>query len=227
MKKFIKENWFKISVVAILLVIALSFYYHFAIFVPLQEKAKLGQQKKVMDDTQNIATKVINYTPPQDLPSEIKEGSCWTSSLAAPYRQDAWRCMVGNYIYDPCFNLPKDGYVLCDVNPETGSNGFQLKLTKLLPEPNIITDSTTDNMAWLVELQDGTFCSASTGEAPIANNLRANYDCNPDLNKEDLFLIGDLKSGLLWSAEKANLTLEGSDFIIKSSEDVLIKTVWR
>ncbi len=32
-----------------------------------------------------------------------KSGSCFAGSRTIN-RADAWRCFVGNYIYDPCFN---------------------------------------------------------------------------------------------------------------------------
>jgi len=190
------------------------------------EQAKLGQQKKVMDDMRTIATEVINYTPQQDLPSKIEEGFCWISSLAAPYRQDAWRCMVGNYIYDPCFNLSQNGYVLCDVNPKTRNSGFRLKLTEPLPKPNAPVYKNAFNSPWLVELRDGTPCFISIGASAVVKDIRANYICNPSSNDES-YLMGDLKSGRVWTAEKANLALKDSDFIIKSSENVIIKAVWR
>ena len=38
MKTFIKENWFKISIIVILLVIVLSAIYYFIFFIPLQQK---------------------------------------------------------------------------------------------------------------------------------------------------------------------------------------------
>lgn len=178
-------------------------------------------------------TKIINYAPPQDLPKNIKDGDCWTSSLAAPYRQDAWRCMVGNMIYDPCFSLPQDGYVLCDYDPSTGNAGFQLKLDKPLPQPDSHQDLPLPANApgWLVELQDGTFCSIVTEvPPPFTDNLTASYDCNPNPNKEDdIFLLGELQSGTVGTAEKAKLGKIKPDgsFTVDSSENVSIKTIWR
>jgi hypothetical protein len=41
-------------------------------------------------------------------------GYCWTSSNATD-RTDAWRCMTGNYIYDPCFAASRVAhFVLCN-----------------------------------------------------------------------------------------------------------------
>jgi hypothetical protein len=32
-----------------------------------------------------------------------RSGYCYTGSLTIA-RSDAWRCFVGNYLYDPCFS---------------------------------------------------------------------------------------------------------------------------
>jgi hypothetical protein len=77
------------------------------------------------------ATAVIQYQPPTNLPDSGREGYCWTGSIAAPYRTDAWRCTEGNAIHDPCFSLPNRNFVVCGANPVTGDNGFTLTLTIL------------------------------------------------------------------------------------------------
>ena len=41
---------------------------------------------------------------PQVRVTQTVRGHCWTGSLASP-RRDAWRCLSGNFIYDPCFQL--------------------------------------------------------------------------------------------------------------------------
>jgi len=46
-------------------------------------------------------TEVIAYQPGEPT-GDPQEGECWTTSLILP-REDAWRCMIENSIYDPCF----------------------------------------------------------------------------------------------------------------------------
>ncbi|MFN8458965.1 MAG: WG repeat-containing protein [Anaerolineae bacterium] len=80
-------------------------------------------------------TTIVEYTPA--IPTETKAGSCWTTSLSVnqPF---AWRCMVGNEIFDPCL-LAEDGKTLvCGADPSTGATGFQLQLTEALPQPDIL-----------------------------------------------------------------------------------------
>ena len=55
------------------------------------------------------ATQVITYSPGPPT-GEPQAGRCWTNSLAV-WRDDAWRCIVGNEIYDPCFS--EDDSVIC------------------------------------------------------------------------------------------------------------------
>lgn len=43
MKKFIKENWLKISIVIVLLIIALSAVYYFVIFLPNSQQKNLSE----------------------------------------------------------------------------------------------------------------------------------------------------------------------------------------
>src|SRR5215212_583293 len=54
-------------------------------------------------------TQSLKYTPfgsdgylKSSLNKRTTDGECWTSSLAAG-RDDAWRCMHGDFIEDPCF----------------------------------------------------------------------------------------------------------------------------
>jgi type II secretory pathway pseudopilin PulG len=46
MNTFIKDNWFKIGILVVLVIIALSTAYYFVIFVPQKEKARIEQAKQ-------------------------------------------------------------------------------------------------------------------------------------------------------------------------------------
>lgn len=103
------------------------------------------------------ATKVIKFVPHSRGPGML-EGYCWTASIAIA-RSDAWRCMAGNEIFDPCFESSDKGYAVCNPDPAKGDPGFRLKLTKPLPETQRQADSVAEHNAWLVELADGTVCT--------------------------------------------------------------------
>jgi len=66
------------------------------------------------------------------------KGSCWTHSLASD-RSDAWRCMAGNDIYDPCFSgSPHEGTVACAEGPFS-KNVVLMTLTKALADNVMLT----------------------------------------------------------------------------------------
>jgi hypothetical protein len=108
--------------------------------------------------------------------TSILRGSCWSDSLAAG-RDDAWRCMSGNYIFDPCFSSPKaQGVVLCVVSPWNRS-GVEIVLTKRLPNPYAGRPSTT-GLPWAIQTFTGLKCELATGSTTAVGSRRANYGCN-------------------------------------------------
>lgn len=173
-------------------------------------------------------TLVIRYMPSSTLPDSGREGYCWTDSIAAPYRADAWRCMEGNAIHDPCFSLPERQRVVCGTNPAAGKNGFALRLTKPLPKPDTQSVPVPRNWAWLVELNDGTTCSPFTGTMPFIAGEVGTYGCSSKKKGQQIMLLGELDNRQpLWTARKATLVESGAEWIIKSSEAVPIRKVWQ
>jgi hypothetical protein len=181
------------------------------------------------------ATQVTYYTPPALTSSTpVEKGSCWTNSIAAPFRPDAWRCAIGNGIQDPCFQIAgSTSTLLCGVNPArpVGSSTFALNLTKPLPLVEVFPSSTPNNAAWLIELQDGTLCSPFTGTRPFtADGQTANYDCAPKVAGGDgLLIFGDLNASTSpWTAIVGTLSNSTSTFppVIVSSSSVPVVEVW-
>ncbi len=167
------------------------------------------------------ATQVITYTPGPPT-GESQEGSCWTSSLAV-WRADAWRCMVGNAIYDPCFS--QDDSVICGASPVMPTVSFALTLTEPLPAAEVPPDAATH--AWLVELPDGTVCGYATGATGGVGDERINYLCpssNPD---QQVVILGDLQPGPVWMASYAVLTGEMPDLTVVDTVMVPIRTIWK
>jgi hypothetical protein len=102
-------------------------------------------------------------------------GFCWEGSLAAA-RDDAWRCLSGNGIYDPCFSSGKArGIVLCVPEPWKKS-GVKIKLTRPLPKPYAGKPS-TNGLPWGIETTSGLRCVAATGATAAIGHVRANYGC--------------------------------------------------
>ena len=103
------------------------------------------------------ATTIINYLP--SVPAQTQAGSCWTSSIVTPIAS-AWRCMVGNQIFDPCL-IADDGQTLvCGADPSKGEPGFQLDLTGPLPQPEAIPQPETSGPRLTLEiLRNATYLS--------------------------------------------------------------------
>ncbi|HUC01736.1 MAG TPA: hypothetical protein VMA75_02425 [Candidatus Paceibacterota bacterium] len=182
------------------------------------------------------ATQVIAYTAPEPASSTpVHSGSCWTDSIAAPFRADAWRCTVGNNISDPCFQIGgSTTTLLCNVNPtQTDSTStFVLDLTKPLPTPEVPpTGSAPANWAWLVQLGDGTLCTPFTGTLPITTDGAANYGCAPGPLGTDVMLFGELNSSSsVWTAEAGTIGQPGSTSSLPSiatSSTVPVAAVWQ
>ncbi len=85
-------------------------------------------------------------------------GSCWTSSIAST-RSDAFRCMIGNTIMDPCFKV-SNKVVNCpqDLAAKTG---VVINLTKPLPQAN--TKSASKPWRFQFAGGSGIMCNAGTG----------------------------------------------------------------
>lgn len=83
-----------------------------------------------------------------------QSGHCWTSSIASQ-RSDAYRCMVGNAIHDPCFTLSQRE-VACPTDV-AANRGIVITLTKPLPESN------QARSVFQMQLESGAQCNMGTG----------------------------------------------------------------
>ncbi len=181
------------------------------------------------------ATQVVVYEPSawaSSTPAE--QGSCWTSSIAAPFRSDAWRCSVGNAISDPCFQIPGSAALLCGANPAVPSatSSFVLHLMKPLPKPEVPPGSVPADWAWLIQLADGTVCSPFTGTLPITQGgVAASYGCAPKTpGAEGLLIFGDLNtSSSAWTAETGGIApaRPGELPAITNKTIMNVATVWQ
>ncbi len=185
---------------------------------PTQAESRKYQIKVSLEQASApvASTEVINYTP-TEIPTETQSGSCFGSAIGLG-REDAYRCMVGNQIYDPCFVVDDEPTVVCGANPTTGETGFVLELTEPLPAPDVGNLS----MPWLIELADGTVCGLMTGTVVGVDDRTAPYGC-PD----GTYLFEDFQQGQVWMAEQAVIDLGDDGFVVTESEMVPIRTVWQ
>lgn len=177
-------------------------------------------------------TNVVAYIPSAVSSTPVEKGSCWTNSIAAPYRADAWRCIVGNAINDPCFQIPGGNNLLCGIDPATpnATSTFVLQLTQVLPPPEVLPGKPPTDWAWLVELSDGTLCSPFTGTRPFtADGQAADYGCAPGALGKDVYIFNDFNtSSSIWMANIGTLSESTSSLpTIASSEEIPVATVWQ
>lgn len=137
------------------------------------------------------ATRVVKFVPPTTA-SHQASGNCFASSLAAT-RADAFRCMAGNVIYDPCFTIPGNSHaVLCVRDPLDSSTNVLMNLTQPLPAPEPVPSQTHP---WYLQMADGTVCNFFTGATGGVNGERINYGCS-----DGYVIVGLPKTNTVWTA---------------------------
>lgn len=107
-------------------------------------------------------------------------GSCWTGSIAMSGRSDAWRCMAGNDISDPCYvGQLSNGHVAVCGGPFS-SRVTIIKLTAPLSSSDANQPTGTRGDPSALELGDGSQCEMITGATNAINDMRLNYGCAGD-----------------------------------------------
>ena len=88
-------------------------------------------------------------------------GSCFSGSIGLP-RPDAWRCLVGNELLDPCLESPRGPSVplVCVAD----RIAVRLRLTKPLPA-SMRNGRERSFFAWRLVLRGGDVCERFTGTA--------------------------------------------------------------
>jgi hypothetical protein len=107
-------------------------------------------------------------------------GSCWTGSEGTA-RSDAWRCMSGNYIYDPCFSSQTGGtgaFVVCAQSPFVRTL-VKFVLTKPLPYKYGNKDGDPTRFGpWGMRLSTGATCVSIQGATGAIAGMRIGYECS-------------------------------------------------
>ena len=100
-----------------------------------------------------------------------RRGDCYTSSFQSA-RGDAWRCIAGNRLMDPCFENPMfDNEVLCVAAP--WSREGVLVRSRLDPDDRF---ATTHPRPWALELRAHR-CVFLSGGTLVLMGHRLNYAC--------------------------------------------------
>lgn len=174
--------------------------------------------------TAAAATEVIRYVPPKPDASTTQDGSCFARSASLSWRDDTYRCNVGNGISDPCFAL-LDGALVCDSNPtRADARPFLLRPAGPLPaQPrNAAQIEAGKKNGWLVKLADGTVCGFLTGATAGFDGQRINYGCTDRTS-----ILGDLTPGTTWTARVVTGSVGPSGFTPATDEVKPIATVYQ
>lgn len=162
----------------------------------LQERLNTQRFDWEKRDSRVDATRVVKFVPPSTASNQVS-GSCFTSSLAAT-RSDAYRCMAGNVIYDPCFTIPGNANaVLCVRDPLDSTTNVLMNLTKPLPAPEPVPSQTHP---WFLQMADGTICNFFTGATGGVNGERINYGCS-----DGYVVVGLPKTDTVWTVQQVQL----------------------
>lgn len=155
--------------------------------------ATLSTSKNVATIAFFPLTKVVFFRPSGIRGTLNTPADCWETSLAAP-RANAWRCIVKNRIYDPCFSTSAHAhYVICDADPSSHTHGLKVRLAHALP-PSTLSSGT---QAWMVRLLDGSVCSFLTGATDLFDGERLNYGCT-----NGSWLVGNPRTGAVWMVKE-------------------------
>jgi len=117
------------------------------------------------------ATKVVSYSA-AGMKGKAVKGSCWTGSIAST-RSDAFRCMVGNSIMDPCFKV-SNKIVGCPQSVAMNT-GVIIKLSKPLPKANAQSAA----KPWTFQLAGGSGITCNAGTGTVIGNYP--YYCQGNL----------------------------------------------
>jgi hypothetical protein len=159
-------------------------------------------------------TEIIDYEQ-NFVPTESKNGSCWTGSNIASSNPKAYRCTVGHDLYDPCFET-EDKKVICGITPLSDKYGFELRLTEPLPDNSARAKKDSGLSSWIVKLDNDVVCmklSGTAGDIPRADGKMGDlyfYTC--DDNSVIVGYIDTTES--VWSVRTTFIKQSGSEYIV-------------
>jgi hypothetical protein len=126
------------------------------------------------------------------------KGSCWVSSELAT-RTDAYRCTIGDVIYDPCFSSQYSASLNKVACPTSPKEMQVIELTDPLPEQ---LNDEGELQVWMLILGNGDQCNSGIGAGPDPRG--------------DLYLSMTCESGsLIWG----NPDKSSSAWTVQASKD--------
>lgn len=184
---------------------------------PFGLQERLNTQRFDWEKGATVAsTRVVQFVPPPATGQQVS-GDCFASSAAAT-RADAWRCMAGNVIYDPCFSQADSASsVVCVRNPLDSASFVTMSLTQPLPAASPVPAETHP---WFLQLADQTVCNFFTGATGGVDGERINYGCS-----DGWVVVGLPRPGAVWTAREVRLAPRSVQVL--KSVTVQIATVWQ
>jgi hypothetical protein len=107
--------------------------------------------------------------------SKQQSGSCFTASIAASGRTDAWRCGVGDEIRDPCFIDPGGSQVACPDLPVLST--VELIHLNTPVDSSLANHENVAAAPWMLQIRGGINCAFVTGATGVVAGQRLNYSC--------------------------------------------------
>lgn len=120
MKNFFKDNWFKLVISLAILLVCISIFYYFVIFIPQKERAKMEQQEKVKQEEQakELSKKELFDNCMQEVEDNFRRNSMGLcSSMGYTQEQiDNLECQVRNDVVKKMEDEQKAGQDRCFKN---------------------------------------------------------------------------------------------------------------
>ncbi|KTD01421.1 hypothetical protein Lfee_1025 [Legionella feeleii] len=118
----------------------------------------------------------VNQQVPLVVKEEVK-GQCWQQSERIK-REDAWRCVVGDKTYDPCFvkQYGSNTQALCPQSPWIGDS-VQIDLPAAVDNSQHTELNMAETLPWALELTTGEKCQA-VDKGDFFDGLPVRYHCD-------------------------------------------------
>jgi hypothetical protein len=110
---------------------------------------------------------------------QVVSGYC-TGSSAATKRVDAWRCVDGASVQDPCFSSEFANGVVCPA--PWNNSAIEITLTQPLPKATNQSSPSLRAEPWAIQLASGADCIYSSTTTTRVQGKRLNYVCSAKLD---------------------------------------------
>ncbi len=138
--------------------------------INLARDAEAAKEKAILK-----STSTYYFTPQTKVETAgIKDGAdCWES--ISSNRSDAYRCSVGNLIYDPCFYQTTWNYADCPPSPT--QHQIITIAKKAESGPTVNYEQNRPQIPWYIKLENGVGCKFYTGATDFVADGRIDYGC--------------------------------------------------